>query len=163
MARIDQSAFRDSSWTGVQDDGRQTQCRRHYPGSVPESVSLIDQFKRDSKFSTWLYRIAMNTIFSHLKSKQRLHLPAGENSDLVPSSDASAEETLLRSELSTEITKQMQTMKPEYRAAIVLTSFQGLTPGQAAEAVGCSSDTFYWRLNQARNQLRERLADWLKK
>ena len=123
----------------------------------------LHQFKRDSKFSTWLYRIAMNTIFSHLKSKQRLHLPAGEISDLVPSSDASAEETLLRSELSTEITKQMQTMKPEYRAAIVLTSFQGLTPGEAAEAVGCSSDTFYWRLNQARNQLRERLADWLKK
>ena len=121
----------------------------------------LHQFDGNAKFSTWIFRIAMNTILSHFKSNRRLHPTAGESVEKVATKEQSAEQAATCGELNIEIDRQLKTMKPEFKAAIILTSFQNMTPGEAAEVVGCSRETFYWRLNQARNQLRENLSHWL--
>lgn len=122
----------------------------------------LHKFKRHSMFSTWLYRIAMNTILTHLNSAKEKRLSAAEElPESAGSREASPVQIAIGCEITKEVEKQVRKMKPDLRAAIVLTSFQNLSPGEAAKVVGCSSDTFYWRLCQARKQLREGLSNWL--
>lgn len=121
----------------------------------------LEQFQHKSKFSTWLYRITMNTIFTHLNVQKGSRTVGAELSETVDSKQTSAEQLVIGRETAAEVDRLICGMKPDLRAAIVLTSFQNLSPGEAAKVVGCSADTFYWRLSKARKQLRENLADWM--
>lgn len=122
----------------------------------------LHKFNRGSKFSTWLYRIAMNTIFTHINSAKVQRAAAAEELAVSAGSrEASPVQVAIGCEMTEAVDRQIRNMKPDFRAAIILTSFQNLSPGEAAKAVGCSPDTFYWRLNQARKQLRAGLAGWL--
>ena len=64
-------------------------------------------------------------------------------------------------ELDSEIESALASLSPKLRAAIVLTSVQGLDVKEAARIEGCTTATLYWRIHQARRQLRSRLERWL--
>jgi len=125
-------------------------------------VSAIEKFEGKSLFSTWLYRIAMNTIYSYLKKESRQAPSLGEDTEFALAGTATSDQIALESELAREIESRIQKLKPPFRAAIVLTAFQGLSPGEAAEVEGCTAKTFYWRLHQARTQLKQELNRYLK-
>ena len=121
----------------------------------------IHKFKAKSQFSTWLYRIAMNTIYTRLKKENKKDLQLGEANASVPDKQGTPDQIAMQSEMALEIESRIQNLRPAFRAAIVLTAFQNLSPGQAAEVEGCTPQTFYWRLNQARTQLKKELHSYL--
>ena len=53
-------------------------------------------------------------------------------------------------------------LPPKQRAAVVLTTYDGLTHAEAAAALGCSEPTVSWRLFAARRKLKRLLKDHLK-
>ena len=129
-----------------------------------KAIKGLATFKHQAKFATWLYRIEMNTIFSWLDKHRKPTESAGElneNELPCPQTASKPERVALQTELREQVDRCLSTMKPDFRAAIVLTAFNELSPGEAAEVAGCTKETFYWRLHEARKQLKQQLQAYL--
>jgi RNA polymerase sigma-70 factor, ECF subfamily len=119
-------------------------------------------FDGKAAFSTWLYRIAMNTTYTFLARRKRS--PVHFRSDPPDSVDARLdppEQAAMQSELDGQIARAMESLSPKLRAAIVLTTLQGVNPAEAAKIEGCSTATMYWRIHEARKQLDRQLRKWM--
>lgn len=111
----------------------------------------LDSFRAESKFSSWLYRIGMNTCLNWRKSRlrrERLHQEfAGQ--------PANTEETNPR---GSDVQAALMRLPAKQRAAIILTVYEEMNHAEAARVLRCSETTVSWRLFMARKQLRK----WLK-
>ena len=122
------------------------------------AVRGLSGFRGRARFSTWLYRIAMNVARSFIRTKRTSaadtwHALAGT----VDARSVPAEDNAIAGELQARISEAMAALPPALRAAIVLTAVQGLEAKEAAKVQGCSTALFYWRLHKARKVLRKRL------
>lgn len=130
------------------------------------AVRALESFREQSRFSTWLYRIAMNTVYSHLEARRRLPHPSAAAEDLdAHSAQADApptppEQALLH-ELEDRMESALSRLSPKFRAAIVLVCQEGLTAAEAAEIEGCTASTISWRVHEARKRLERQLAQYL--
>lgn len=120
-------------------------------------VNAICGFREASSFSTWLYRIAMNTTVGFLRKKQRM--PVATESDLTVLVDGAAlpHDKVSADETDGLIAKALASLSPRLRAAISLTAIQGLEAAEAARIEGCALATMYWRIHHARRLLRKKL------
>src|SRR5439155_9969003 len=91
----------------------------------------LDSFKGDSRFFTWLYRIAINTAISH-KRKQRmvLSIHAGRNGEVLiepPDEWAGVEpgHALEQAERGQRVEKALNQLSPEHRAVLILKDMEG--------------------------------------
>jgi RNA polymerase sigma-70 factor, ECF subfamily len=120
-------------------------------------VRGINRFKQSAQFSSWLYRITVNTTYSFLKARARrpvmLHAEPPEQSSLH--SDPAGR--LAEHERDGEIVAALEALSPKLRAAITLTAIQGLPAKEAAKAAGCPVATLYWRVHEARKILKKQL------
>ena len=101
----------------------------------------------------------MNTVHSCLKNRGQSRI---EFFDELPSestvSRIAPDGPVLQAELTTEIQAALARLPPQLRAAIVLVCMQGYAAAEAASIEDCSTDTMYWRVHEARRQLKELLA-----
>jgi len=118
-------------------------------------------FDGRAKFSTWLFRISKNTALTYLERQSRM--PSASQADAADgvAAGSAPDSRLLTEELSADIQQALGQLSPTLRAAMVLTSLQGLSPTEAAEIEECSTSTMYWRIHEARKQLRQRLQEHL--
>lgn len=123
-----------------------------------KAIRSLESFQGRAAFSTWLCRIAMNTMNSYLARRSRS--PVVFQADVPePVAGASvAEQVAVQCELNQEIKTALESLSPKLRAAIVLTCLQGKSAGEAARIEGCSSATMYWRVHEARKNLKHLLA-----
>ena len=176
----------DAFWVDKARDGETTGWaelhRRYYPklwsavNQVVEDAALaedvvqeafikasrqIHRFRGNSKFSTWLYRIAMNQSFDALRKRNRrqkwlgfFSLDDGENSTTL---DVAAPEPNLsqteRADHREALAKALAALTPEHRAVVELRLVQGLTTEEAAKALGCRKGTILSRLFYACRKL----------
>ncbi len=138
-------------------------------------IRSIREFREESKFSTWLYRIAANACLK--KRRRGVHDPAPEQElsldDLMPRPDAEgrkpeipdwsedAERALLRGELSERMEAAIDKLPKEYKIVLVLRDVEGLSADETAQAVGLSVAAVKSRLHRARVFVRRELADYL--
>ncbi len=122
----------------------------------------LETFDGRSQFSTWLFRIAMNAVRSHItkggRSRVQFQNDLPEDSKAVRSEPGGC---MLEAELTTEFQAALAQLSPQLRAAIVLVCLQGKPTTDAAAIEGCSTDTMYWRVHEARKQLKSLLAEYL--
>ena len=130
----------------------------------------IKSFKGKSSFSTWLYRIAVNTCIDYTRKKAR-----SVDSYAVPEevADYAGSEPILtggtkgpgRSTLSSELGQQIQRaidQLPDYHKSVfVLYEIEGLSYKEIADIVGCSIGTVMSRLHYARKKLRAMLEPYV--
>lgn len=126
----------------------------------------LPSFNMNSQFSTWLYRISVNTTLSFLKKRGREKGRAEFREDLVDAErtagDAdSPEDRSVRRELSVRLYEAVETLPQPFRTSFLLVADQGLSHAEAAEVLGCSENTVSWRLHKARKLLRARLQPYL--
>jgi len=121
----------------------------------------LNSFRGKSTFGTWLFRVAMNTAYSHLKRQK--NSPVQYRSDVPEreSTQSGPDGAVLEAELDAEIKAAMAELPPDLRAAMTLISFEGLDAKQAGEIEGCPPGTIYARVHHARQRLRRRLQKWL--
>jgi RNA polymerase sigma-70 factor (ECF subfamily) len=125
----------------------------------------LSTFKGDSRFFTWLYRIAVNSAIS-LKRKQRLAVSLTHRNGAVHGAEP-ADETesnqpgyeLERAEDSDRLQRALDGLSSDHRTVLVLKEIDGQKYEAIAELLKVPIGTIRSRLHRARLELRDRLAD----
>lgn len=124
------------------------------------AFSALDSYQASRRFSTWLYRIAVNACldFRRKESRRReLHASWCEVADAAPSPEARRTD---RDELSDQVQEALLQLSSKQRLAIVLTIFEGLSHAEAARTMSCSEATLSWRVFAARRRLKRIRTRW---
>lgn len=137
-----------------------------------KAYSHLDDFQGNSKFYTWLVRIAVNEALMKLRKRRSdrtvpLDEPIDTGEDELPREIAvweeNPEETYSREELAAILDQAVQSLKPTYRTVFVLRDIEGLSIEETAEALNLSISAVKSRLLRARLQLREKLTRQFKR
>ncbi len=123
-------------------------------------LSGLKSYRGAAAFSTWRYRVAVNTAISFLRKRSRLraHFSDGAPSADLPDREAcDPARAAEASEMDARITAAMGKLQPEQRAAITLVAIEGLSEKEAAIACRCNFATLRWRLHRARQRLKHEL------
>ncbi len=129
----------------------------------------IGDFRGESKFSTWLYKISTNTALGMIRSANRKH---GQDISVDSMEDENAEATeawlavsddfVEKVESEELIHKALEELSPNLSAALVLHELEGLSVAETAEALGISVSAAKVRIHRARRALYEILREYLK-
>lgn len=116
-----------------------------------------DRFSGRSAFSTWLYRVAVNTCHDQLR-RQRRHR-ADPLPEHVDPADHRSQDLLEAAEWRPDVERALSVLSPEFRAAVVLSDLEGLDLQTVAEILEVPVGTVKSRLFRARRQLGELLGN----
>jgi RNA polymerase sigma-70 factor (ECF subfamily) len=117
----------------------------------------IDDFRGDSSFFSWIFRIAQNTAKNHLVARTRRPPDSDIDSSVaeILSADSfkeldSPESLLLRDEIERQIFKTIEGLPDELREVIMLREMEGLSYDEISLRVNCPIGTVRSRLFRAR-------------
>jgi len=143
--------------------GREDEARDVCQETFMRAFRALDGFKGQAKFSSWLYRIALNLCRDWQRRERRAPIVAmPEGVDLVElagegDSVERADEAVARKDLSRAVARAMRRLPEDQRTAIVLKEYHGLTFQEIAELLGCPLSTVKTRLYQGLTVLRREL------
>ena len=121
-------------------------------------ITGIGRFRGDSEFSTWLYRMVVNTCLDNAKAGRRRELLADAATLGRIAAPATAEEDLVRAEVAGKVQAALSSLPPKLRLPVLLRYFEDLSYGEMAEALNCSTGTVASRLHKGHKLLAEKLA-----
>lgn len=121
----------------------------------------IGAFKGQSAFSTWAYRITMNTCLDELRRKKKSRdtsmdalLDQGWS---PPDVSAAPEKQAIRSELRRNLNSAINALPEDMRAAIILRDIHGCAYEEIAQTLDVNVGTVKSRISRARERLREKI------
>jgi RNA polymerase sigma-70 factor (ECF subfamily) len=128
-------------------------------------------FKEDSRFYTWLVRIAANEALMRLRKRRpnqvSLDEPIAGEDDLIPRDvedwGPSPEQRYAQSELHGILDEVIDELEPDYRSVFVLRDVEELSTEETAAVVGISVAAVKSRLLRARLKLRAKLGRYFRK
>ncbi len=123
----------------------------------------IKNFRGESAFSTWLYRITMNTCLIALRKKQSQEAREnlGEQTAYFPETsrgETDPEEAAIGLERRSEIWAALRHVRAEHGAALVLRHMEGLSYAEVAEVLGVPNGTAKGWASRGRAEMRVALA-----
>lgn len=117
----------------------------------------IDQFRGDSKLSTYLTRIAINLSLNEIQKRKRQYWISFEDQ---LKTNAKAVNDFDRIEKKELIDKAMKTLEPEFRAVVVLRLVNGYSTKETADILDIPLGTALSRLARAQEKLRKILKEF---
>jgi RNA polymerase sigma-70 factor (ECF subfamily) len=132
----------------------------------------LDQFQGNSKFYTWIVRIAVNQALMKLRRRKTdksvsldESIDTGEDTVTreIAAWDEDPEQRFSREELGEILDSSIQSLAPTYRSVFLLRDVDDLSTEETAEALGISVPAVKSRLLRARLQLREKLTRYFKR
>ena len=131
-----------------------------------KAFRAIQQFRGDSAFYTWLYRIAVNTAKNHLFSKGKRpitlsELAKNEDSESYDVIDAvsneSPEGNLAGLQIAEAVNNAVNKLPEELSTAVILREMDGLSYEEIAEVMNCPIGTVRSRIFRAREAIAQEL------
>lgn len=124
------------------------------------AYKALPGFQLDAKFSTWLYRIAVNKCTDVLRARRpgTVSLDDDHGTAWEPADYDTPHRTLEQGELAWELDQGIQALPPLYRESFVLRHVEGLGYDEMSEILGVNRDTLKMRVHKARNLLCRSLA-----
>ena len=130
-----------------------------------KAYRALPNFRNESAFYTWLYRIAINTAKNHLVARGRR--PPNTDVDAVDAEmygiapglkeNASPERLLLTEELRKVVFDVIDSLPEDLRLAITLREIEGLSYEEIGETMGCPVGTVRSRIFRAREVIDEKV------
>ncbi|HYL14553.1 MAG TPA: sigma-70 family RNA polymerase sigma factor [Terriglobales bacterium] len=129
-----------------------------------KAYAHLDGFHQDSRFYTWLVRIAANEALMRLRKRRpgqvSLDEPVEGDTDLMPREledwRPNPEREYAQAELQALMAEVLEKLEPEFRIVLVLRDIEELTTQETADALGISVPNVKSRLLRARLKLREK-------
>lgn len=143
-------------WCGVREDAEDIAQE-----AAIKLAHNIGAFRFESAFSTWLYRMVINTAKDYYKSKNRRNTretPIYEDMQYA-SFEATPEERLEHK----DILKALNGLPDQLKETVILVCWQGMSHKQAGEVLECSEGTISWRVHEARKKIAEFMGEKAKK
>lgn len=143
--------------------GRDEDARDVAQETFLRAFRALPGFKGQAKFSSWLYRIALNLCRDWIRRKKRtplVEMPEGVDVAELAAEQGpveSIEDLVARQEMSRIVAQGMKLLPDEQRTAIVLKEYHGLTFQEIADLQGCPLSTVKTRLYQGLAVLRRHL------
>jgi RNA polymerase sigma-70 factor (ECF subfamily) len=103
----------------------------------------------------WLYRIATNTAFTHLRQRRREAAWRVVEDERLPARDPSPDARAAQREMTVALAAAVERLPAQQRAALVLRQYQGLSYAETAAALACSEEAARANVYQALKKLRE--------
>jgi RNA polymerase sigma-70 factor (ECF subfamily) len=139
-----------------------------------ELYESLPGFRKESKLSTWIYRIAVNKSLNQIRKKKRetsifnLNLfGKGEGKEtafqVVSTSDTEADYSIVSAESKRALKEAINKLPENQRVAIILSKYQDLSYKEIAEVMDVSLSSVESLLFRAKANLRKYLADYQKK
>jgi RNA polymerase sigma-70 factor, ECF subfamily len=143
--------------------GREEDARDVCQETFLRAYRALPGFKGEAKFSSWVYRIALNLCRDWIRRQRRN--PVSQMPDDIDVLDAiaetgpseSVEDLVARRELSAVVEEAMSHLPAEQRTAIILKEYHGMTFQEIADLQGCPLSTVKTRLYQGLSVLRRQL------
>ncbi|MEK7833667.1 MAG: sigma-70 family RNA polymerase sigma factor [Acidobacteriota bacterium] len=124
----------------------------------------LRKFRGDAKFSSWIYRIAINACHSRLRkngsaSEQSIDLEDddGRKFELADTDAELMPDRMQRDQLATLVRRALQALPPEMRQVIVMKEYEELTFAEISEIMQIPVSTVKSRLYTGLQQMRGRL------
>lgn len=143
--------------------GREEDARDVCQDAFLRAYRGLAGFRGQAKFSSWLYRIALNLCRDWIRRERRTPVVGTpEGVDLVELAATQGpmetiEDRMARRDLSRAVARALQQLPDQQRVAIVLKEYHGLTFQEIADLVGCPLSTVKTRLYQGLAVLRKHL------
>ncbi len=125
----------------------------------------LSEFQRESRFTTWLTRIAVNEGLQRLRRRREtesLDAPISSEESLMPREledwHEDPEKQYAREEIKRLVEEAIRSLPPSYRVVFVLRDLAEMSTPEAAEALGLTISALKSRLLRARLMVREALA-----
>src|SRR4051812_20334322 len=144
--------------------GREEDARDVCQETFLRAFRALNGFKGQAKFSSWLYRIALNLCRDWIRRERRAPVAqAPEGVDIIElagesTPSESIEDLVARREIGRAVARAMAVLPDEQRTAIVLKEYHGLTFQEIADLLDCPLSTVKTRLYQGLTVLRRQLA-----
>jgi len=134
-----------------------------------KAYRALDNFRGDSAFYTWLYRIAVNTAKNQLAANNRYgHVwslnssPVSDSEEPMPEPEAlrdyaTPENAILTGELEAVIKEAIAALPEDLRTALTLRELEGLSYDEIAQVMGCPIGTVRSRIFRAREAVDKRI------
>jgi RNA polymerase sigma-70 factor (ECF subfamily) len=143
--------------------GREEDARDVCQETFLRAFRALPAFRGQAKFSSWLYRIALNLCRDWMRRERRAQVvQEPEDVNLLELAAArepaeSIEDLVARKDLARSVEKVMARLPEEQRTAIILKEYHGLTFQEIADLLGCPLSTVKTRLYQGLAVLRREL------
>jgi len=136
-----------------------------------KALEKISQFRSQSRFYTWLFRIAVNLIISHRRHSGRIRFQSLAADELgltqaaglkARKSGQSPQAAAIKAETRLRIARALEELDDEMRLVIVLRDMEEMDYSQIADVLSVPTGTVKSRIHRARMLLRDKLADLMK-
>ncbi len=136
-----------------------------------KSFQNLDRFQGDSRFYTWLVRIAVNEALMRLRRRRpnvvSLDEPVETEEDLIPHDvqdwGPTPEQRFARSEMNSILNEAIGKLEPIFRTVFLLRDVEQISTEETAELLGISVPAVKSRLLRARLKLREILSQYFQR
>ena len=134
--------------------------------SFIKAYRALPNFRGDSAFYTWLYRIAINTAKNHLVSRSRRPPDTDIDADdrefqdnyAVLKDNESPEDVLAMGQMESVIYRAIGDLPEELKVAVTLREFEGLSYDEIADVMECPVGTVRSRIFRAREAIEKKIA-----
>lgn len=117
--------------------------------------TLNADFRGESEFTTWLYRVTINACIDEQRKTRRFF--GLEDFFGLADTKMKQEDRFQQKEISDEVQKVVATLKPKFRLPILLKYVEGLSYDEIAKVLDCSIGTVSSRLNRGHKLLAQKL------
>ena len=142
--------------------GRESDAEDVAQETFVAAYKALSRFHFDSKFSTWLYRIAVNKCTDSLRARRSetvlLDFADPDSSSFEVADKDTPHSELEQAELAWELDKGIQALPHLYRESFVLRHIEGLDYEEMSAILGVHRDTLKMRVYKARTMLSQSLA-----
>jgi len=136
-----------------------------------KSYTHLQSFQGDSRFYTWLVRIAANEALMRLRKRRpnqfSLDEPVEGEDDLMPREieewGPSPEQRYAQTEMQEILNEAVAKLEPDFRTVFVLRDVEQLSTEETAQALGISVPAVKSRLLRARLKLRQKLSRYFRR
>lgn len=133
-----------------------------------KAYKSISKFKETSSFSTWIYRIAVNTCIDEIRKRKKVVLYSLDSTIQSEDGELPAQwedegprpDTIVENrEMKSAVKKAVESLSEDHKTIIVLRDMDGFSYEEISELLDCSLGTVKSRINRARKALKDILLE----
>ena len=121
----------------------------------------LSKFRGEAKFSSWIYRIALNICNTKLRSRSKFTISLDEQRETsgfeLAADSADLGSGIQQEQITRHVRRALQALPPEMRQVIIMKEYEGLKFSEIAEVLGIPISTVKTRMYTGLSELRKRL------